>query len=219
MQALHRLPLLFLVGILGVTGCTDAGSSADEAAAPLVAADSGSLQLAYGPPDAVAADSLYPDSLKFEGMDAIDEVQAVDSVAASASNWRGADRAVRVRLDDASPVPTAIREQAAAHAMLLRYFGDDSLSVDQQEALGFYVEQLLEHRSPASPLVYPALAALRDHWPSSRLIAAIDTTLRATRESFRVHPEGVEPHIPEVHARVRAANEALVNLRDSLQSS
>lgn len=217
-RPLPQLVLVCLMVALGAAGCADEDSSTEEGPSPLVSTDSGSLQLEYGPPDAFAADSLYPDSLALEGMSAIDEVQAFDSVAASASNWRAADRNVRARLDDRSAIPAVIREQAAAHAMLLHYFGDDSLAPDQREALGFYVDLLLDHQSPASPLIYPALQALRPDWSTPRLTAAIDTTLRAARAAYRVNANDVEPHIPDVHSRIRTANKALVEMRDSLQA-
>jgi len=217
-RPLPHLVLLCLMVALGAAGCADVDSPTDEGPSPLVSTDSGSLQLAYGPPDALPADSLYPDSVASEGMRVIDEVQAFDSVAASASDWRVADRNIRARLGDSSAIPGVIREQAAAHAMLLHYFGDDALAPDQREALRFYVDLLLDHRSPASPLIYPALQALRPDWSTPRLTAAIDTTLRATRTTYRVNPNGVEPHIPDVHSRIRIANKALEAMRDSLQS-
>jgi hypothetical protein len=49
------------------------------------------------------------------------------------------------------------------------------------------------------------------------MLAAIDTTLEASRRAYGINPDGVERHIPDVHSEIRMANEKLTQLRSRLR--
>ncbi len=144
----------------------------------------------------------------------------IDSVVHAAPSWSEADQVVRSRLSDSSSVPQPLREQNAAHAMFRNHFGalkNKTPSEKELDALGYYTTLLVNNRSPESWLVQPALSVLSGHWPDQRMLAAIDTTLKASRRAYSINPDGVERHIPDVYSGVRMANEKLMQLRTRLR--
>ena len=144
----------------------------------------------------------------------------IDSVVHAARSWSRADQVVRSRLSESSSVPRPLREQNAAHAMFRNHFGalkNKMPSEKELDALGHYTTLLVNNRSPESWLVQPALDILSGHWSDQRMLAAIDTTLEASRRAYSINPDGVEQHIPDVHSEVRMANEKLTQLRTRLR--
>lgn len=145
----------------------------------------------------------------------------IDSVVHKAPTWSKADQIIRSRLSESSSVSQPLREQFAAHAMFRNHFGsirNKTPSAKELDAIGYYTALLVDNRSPESWLVQPALEVLAKHWSNQRIIAAIDTTLAAARRAYAVDPKGIERHIPDVHSEIRAANEKLTQLRDSLRA-
>lgn len=144
----------------------------------------------------------------------------IDSVVYAAPSWSEADQVVQSRLSESSSVPQPLREQLAARALFSNHFGslkNKSPSEKELDALGFYTALLVDNRSPESWLVQPALEHLSGHWSDQRVLAAIDTTLKASRRAYSVNSDGVERHIPDVHSEVRTANEKLTQLRTNLR--
>lgn len=144
----------------------------------------------------------------------------IDSVVHAARSWSRADQVVRSRLSESSSVPRPLREQLAARALFGTHFGslkNKTPSESELDALGYYTTLLVDNRSPESWLVQPALDILSGHWSDQRILAAIDTTLEASRRAYSINPDGVEQHIPDVHSEVRMANEKLTQLRTRLR--
>ncbi len=144
----------------------------------------------------------------------------IDSLVHAAPTWSEADQIIRSQLSESSSVPQPLREQDAAHAMFRNHFGalkNKTLSEKELDVLEYYTTLLVNNRSPESWLVQPALSVLSGHWPNQRMLAAIDTTLKASRRAYSINPDGVERHIPDVHSEVRMANEKLTKLRTRLR--
>ena len=144
----------------------------------------------------------------------------IDSLVHAAPTWSEADQIIRSRLSESSSVPRPLREQQAAHAMFQYHFGalkNKAPSEKELDALGHYTTLLVDNRSPESWLIHPALDLLSEHWPDERMLAAVDTTLKASRRAYSVNPEGVERHIPDVHSEIRTANQKLIQLRNNLR--
>ena len=144
----------------------------------------------------------------------------IGSVVHAAPSWSEADQVARSRLSESSSVPQPLREQLAARALFGNHFGSlkNKPPLEKElDALGYYTSLLVDNRSPESWLVQPALNILSGHWSDQRMLAAIDTTLEASRRAYSVNPEGVERHIPDVHAEIRTANEKLTQLRTHLR--
>ncbi|MFB6098592.1 MAG: hypothetical protein ABEK84_05665 [Salinibacter sp.] len=138
--------------------------------------------------------------------------------AKAAPSWRTADRKIQSALETASPIPSRFRNEAAAHAMLTVHFDtvETSLSPDKRAILGRYTDLFVTHSPSESDVVRPALEMLRGHWSDDRLVAAIDTVLRASWTEYHVDPKGIEPHIPRVHDEIKQANQRLRSLKASL---
>lgn len=160
-------------------------------------------------------------SLGSEGAPAVARFSRdIDSLVHADPTWSEADQIIRSRLSESSSVPQPLREQVAAHSMFQYHFGalkNKAPSEKQLDALGYYTTLLVDNRSPESWLIQPALDLLSGHWPDERMLAAIDTTLKASRRAYSVNPEGVERHIPDVHSEIRTANEKLTQLRTNLR--
>lgn len=165
-------------------------------------------------------ENTLPESLS--GPQVLEEVTSFQHIVDSTSTWREADRQIRSRLETASPVPSKIRESAAAEAMLVAYFDTTevhSLGPEKLEALTFYTKLFVQNRNPKSNVARPALKMLKNHWSDQRLATAIDTVIDAARNRYEITVEGIDPHIPDVHSDIRQANEQLKQLRNRLQSS
>jgi hypothetical protein len=160
-------------------------------------------------------------SLGSEGLSGVAGFSSdIDSAVHAASTWSEADQIIRSRLSESSSVPQPLREQLAAHAVFRNHFGalkNKTPSEKELDALGYYTTLLVDNRSPDSWLIQPALNLLSGHWPEERIIAAIDTTLNASRRAYSIDPEGVERHIPDVHSEIRTANQKLTQLRTTLR--
>jgi len=209
---------LLLVGL----GCTREESSHEDASAPVGA----SVSLVSDTLDNTSVRSSTPAEYDSASLGSV-SVSAVvkfsrdiDSLVHAAPTWSEADQIIRGRLSESSSVPQPLREQQAARAMFHNHFGalkNKTPSKKELDALGYYTTLLVDNRSPESWLIQPALDLLVGHWPDERMLAAIDTTLKASRRAYSVNPEGVERHIPDVHSEIRTANEKLTQLQTTLR--
>lgn len=151
-----------------------------------------------------------------------DLTQAFHRRARTAPTWREAQRQVEahLRYTRVTSLPRSLREAGAAEAMLTHHFRErmENPSTEELEVISLHVNRLLQVRATASPLFVPAFHTLRGHWPDTRLAAAVDTVLEATREQYVVDPKGVDPHIPDVHSEVRKAYRTLERFRESLRT-
>lgn len=116
------------------------------------------------------------------------EITSIHDTVASASTWKEAHQNVQGLLDDPSPVPQSVRQEAAAQEMFKQYLKSETwsenLTEEKAEALSFYTDLLVQNRSPESDLVYVGLRNLDGHWSDRRIAAAADTTLRAAQRKY-----------------------------------
>lgn len=202
----RSLSLVLAVFVLvGSVGCTR------DASAPV------HRSLQYGTPSSLNA--LNSESVDIEAV--ADLSMAFNRFARNAS-WKRAHRRVQSHLDYTSTtdIPRSIREQSAAYAMLSHHFteAESDPSPAKQRAAAFYIDRLIEHHSPESALAHPAITLLETHWSDERIVAAIDTLLRRSQETYVIRPASAGPHIPDTHADARRANQALREFRTTLQS-
>jgi hypothetical protein len=136
--------------------------------------------------------------------------------AAASRSWRHAHDRLRALLEERGLFPSTAREQMAALAFFrehLRALQENGVTPEEAEAIGFYAGRLLKNRNPESPLLLPALRALRGHWPDDRLARAAQTARRAAR---RGHDDTPATALPK---RVAEANQALAALAGDLSGT
>lgn len=224
----HAAVLGVLILLLGGLGCAREESAQENDPDPagesvsLVSDTLDNTSMRFSTASEYGAPAEYDSaSLDSDGVSALAKFSRdIDSLVHAAPTWSEADQIIRSRLSESSSVPQPLREQQAAHAMLHNHFGalkNKAPSEKELNALGYYTTLLVDNRSPESWLIHPALDLLSGHWPDERMLAAIDTTLEASRRAYSVNPEGVERHIPDVHSEIRTANQKLIQLRNNLR--
>lgn len=67
-------------------------------------------------------------------------------------------------------------EQAVAFRMMYKYLLPEPISEEQREALGYYLDLLLQNNTPDTYTVYQSLQALKTTWSSARLKEAASQT-------------------------------------------
>ena len=136
----------------------------------------------FGRPEGVegASGALSLEERQEQLQSLLGQAISFNKAVSEASNWQEADREVKALLDlRSSAVPQYRREQQAADAMLKHWLIKGERTTEKQEATAFYVDNLLENRSPQSALILSALEQLDGYWSESRLVEAARVTAQA----------------------------------------
>jgi hypothetical protein len=93
-------------------------------------------------------------------------------ILTGAEDWREAHEAFREELASPSEIPQYLRDQTAATLMLRTHLLGGPVDDEKREAIGYYTNLLVEHKSPEGELIASALQELRGYWPDAQISAA-----------------------------------------------
>ncbi len=161
-----------IVGILTLyvlAGCHDTPSSAEEPRASLLTAD---LTVHMSSPEAFSNTPIPRQTLMERSKAANAVMGRFYRILTGAEDWREAHEAFREELASPSEIPQHLRDQTAAALMLRTHLLGGPVDDEKREAIGYYTNLLVEHKSPEGELIATALQELRGYWPDAQISAA-----------------------------------------------
>lgn len=210
---------LFLTGYLAA--CGKEGSPSAEYLGSRAGAAASYAQL-FGSPEGFDMEALT-DADRQDVLEALAPgTLAIRRAVADAAHWEAADEAVRELLAAADyHAARPYLGQAAAKAMLEHRLLQAPPSPEQQAAVAFYAELLLEGRSPEAPLVLKALESLDGYWSASRRAAAAQQAATAAQVALqrRFECEGcgdeeIRARLPEGSLETQRAH--ILSIQDAI---
>lgn len=97
---------------------------------------------------------------------------AIYQIIGDASDWQAAHVAMKAYIDSDMEAPPYLREQMASVRMLETLFATEDRSPEALEAIAYYTEFLVEHRTPEGGLLIHALKTLSATWAPEKVAAA-----------------------------------------------
>ncbi len=139
------------------------------------------------------------------------------SIVEGTVDWKVADRELRRQPSAPSDVPDYIRQQAAASLILKGFLlRDTKIDRDELDAIAYYMEMALLHRTPDGVMITKGLDALEGHWDSDK-ISLSASRAQETIENFldrKYYCEGCGGRtspLEKKYTSVRQSNNTLID--------
>lgn len=97
---------------------------------------------------------------------------AIFQIIGDAANWQEAHASMKDFIKSDTETPSYLREQMASVRMLDRIFETSDRSPEALDAIAYYTEFLVEHRTPEGGLLVQALRALEKTWSPEKVAEA-----------------------------------------------
>ncbi len=97
---------------------------------------------------------------------------AIFQIIGNAADWQAAHASMKAYIESDTEAPPYLREQMASVRMLETLFATEDRSPEALDAIAYYTEFLVEHRTPEGGLLIQALQTLEKTWTPEKAAAA-----------------------------------------------